>query len=812
MAESSEQACYHCGLPVPPGSDYQVRIAGAQQPMCCRGCQAVAQAIVDGGLADFYRHRTDLAPTGQELVPEMLREFQLYDRPELQQRFVDLQDEHIREAPLILEGITCAACVWLNERHVSRLPGVLEFRVNYATHRAWVKWDQTRLQLSDILQAIAAIGYVAHPFDPSRQQEVAERERRAALRRLAVAGIGAMQIMMFAVALYMGAWSGIDPAIKGFLRWVSLLVATPVVLYAARPFFLSAWRDLKRHAPGMDVPVALAIGGAYLASAWATVSGQGEVYFDSVSMFTFFLLAGRYLEMVARQRAAAAGEALVKLLPATTVRLEDDKAVPVAVADLAPGDRVSIRPGETVPADGRVREGVSTVDESLLTGESLPLARRPGDRLVGGTVNVESPLVMVVEKVGQETVVAAIVRLLDRAHTQKPRVAQVADRVAAWFVGALLLIALLVFAWWHFHSPSDAFWITLSVLVVTCPCALSLATPAAVTAATGTLSRAGLLTTRGHALESLARATHIIFDKTGTLTYGRLSLRAVAVLGDISRDDVLTLASALEAKSEHPVAKVFCRAVKAPEAENVLASPGQGIEGSVDGRRYRVGRPEYVAALSGTRHPKPPADWERGGTTVALGGEESVLALFDLGDTLRDEARTSLDGLRRLGLEVWLLSGDGQAAVEQVAEQLSIAHARWSLTPDGKLEAVRELQRQGAMVAMVGDGVNDAPVLAGAQVSIAMARATELAQASADMVLLSEHLPHITDGVIMARRMLRIVRQNLTWALLYNAVALPLAVAGHVAPWMAAIGMSASSLLVVMNALRLKKSPAELSQ
>jgi Cu2+-exporting ATPase len=760
--------------------------------MCCPGCQAVARAIVDAGLADYYRYRTSPAQTGQPLVPAFLDELHLYDRPDLQARFVRVDAEDVREAALVLEGITCAACVWLSERHVGRLPGVLEFRVNYATHRARVRWDRNRVRLSEILQAISAIGYLAHPYDPDRQQEVADRERKAALRRLAVAGIGAMQVMMFAVGLYVGAWSGIEPEMASFLRWVSLVVATPVVFYSARPFFVSAWRDLRRRQLGMDVPVSLAIGGAFAASAWATVTDVGEVYFDSVSMFTFFLLTGRYLEMAARQRAAAASDSLVRLLPVTAHRLEDVGETQVPVSDLRPGDRVRIRPGETVPTDGRVVEGASTVDESLVTGESLPLARRPGERLIGGTVNVESPLVMEVDRVGEETVVAAIVRLLDRAQGEKPRIAQLADRVAAWFVGALLLVAAGVYAWWYGHAPGEAFWVTLSVLVVTCPCALSLATPAAVTAATGTLTRRGLLTTRGHALETLARATHVIFDKTGTLTRGRLALRGTRPIGGLPVDQCLAVAAGLEAGSEHPVGKAIVLA----------AGDVRPAAGVVDGRRYRVGRPDFVAGLSGM--PAPAAD-AAGVTVVALGDGDGPLALFELADTLRPEAPETVRALQALGLEVWLLSGDAAPVVERAARELGIAEARAGLRPDDKLRAVRALQARGAVVAMVGDGVNDAPVLAGASVSIAMGKATELAQASADMVLISDHLPHLAEGVHMARRMLAVVRENLGWALLYNAIALPLAAAGHVLPWMAAIGMSASSLLVVLNALRLKR-------
>ncbi|HSH28628.1 MAG TPA: heavy metal translocating P-type ATPase, partial [Thiohalobacter sp.] len=522
--QDDDTRCFHCGLPNPPGSDYVVQIESRPRRMCCPGCKAVAEGIVAAGLEDFYRYRTEKSRTAQDLVPEALRDIDLYDRPEVQQSFVSVDTDHLREASLILEGITCAACVWLNERHVGRLPGVVEFQVNYSTHRARVKWDDSRIHLSDILRAISDIGYLAHPFDPGRQEAVHKRERSQALRRIAVAGLGMMQVMMIAVALYAGEADGsMDVALRDFLRWVSLLIALPVVVYSARPFFVSAWRDLRRRQLGMDVPVSLAIGGAFIASGWSTAVGGEDVYFDSVAMFTFFLLTGRYLEMLARHKAGQAAEELVRLLPATAGRLDaGGEETRVAVAELRPGDRVRIKPGETVPADGRVREGRSSVDESLLTGESLPQTKQPGQSLVGGTVNIESPLIMEVRKVGQDTVLSAISRLLDRAQTEKPGVARLADRVAGWFVAAILLLAVGVAAWWWQAEPARAFAITLSVLVVTCPCALSLATPVALTAATGALTRMGVLTTRSHALETLARITHIVLDKTGTLTEGRL--------------------------------------------------------------------------------------------------------------------------------------------------------------------------------------------------------------------------------------------------------------------------------------------------
>ncbi len=770
--------------------------------MCCRGCQAVAQAIVAGGLSDFYRHRTATSLQAQDLVPAELDKLALYDREDLQQSFAVGQGEESREAALIIEGIVCAACVWLNERHVRALPGVQEFSVNYSTHRARVRWNPQQIRLSQVLEAITAIGYRAHPFDPGRQEQLQRDERKAALRRLAVAGLGMLQVMMLAVALYAGDASGMDAPLRSFLRWVSLVLTVPVVLYAGKGFFVSAWRDLRRRQLGMDVPVALAIGGAFLASAWATVRGSGEIYYDSVTMFIFFLLAGRFLEMAARHRAGQAAEELVKLLPATAARLGEGGEQQVPVGDLAPGDRVLVRPGESVPADGRVLEGHSSVDESLLTGESVPLPRAPGDRLTGGTVNNESPLIMEVEAVGEGTVLASIMRLLDRAQSEKPGVARLADRVAAWFVAALLLVAAGVAWWWWQHDPTHAFAVTLSVLVVTCPCALSLATPAAVTAATGALTRLGVLTTRGHALETLARATHVIFDKTGTLTEGRLRLERVELLGQRDRGACLQLAAALERASEHPIARALELAGAAPSAATqVSASAGQGIEGWVADRRYRIGTADYVAQLRGGQEREVARTLPDG---VYLGDQDGYLARFIFADQVRAQAAEALQGLRDLGLEIELLSGDQSAAVEAVAGQLAIRRYQARCRPQDKLARITELQRQGAVVAMVGDGVNDAPVLAGAQVSLAMGGGTQLAHASADMVLLSEQLPHLVTAVRASRRTLRIIRQNLSWALLYNLLAIPLAAGGWVAPWMAAIGMSGSSLVVVLNALRLR--------
>jgi len=807
MTGNQEKDCFHCSLPVPKNSSYLVEINGKEQPMCCPGCQAVAKAIVDGGLTSFYEHRTEASPTARATLPDVLDQLTLYDKPELQKTFVSVDDKNIKQASLILEGIVCAACVWLNERHVSALKGVVEFRVNYSTHRARVRWDDSQIKLSDILQAISAIGYLAHPFDTGRQEAIYKKERSAALKRLAVAGLGAVQVMMLAVALYAGDYSGMDAGLENFMRWVSMFIATPVVFYSAKSFFSSAWRDLKVRQLGMDVPVSLAIGLAYAASCWATVNQSGQVYFDSVTMFTFFLLAGRFLEMGARQKAGQAAEELVKLLPAMATRVTSQGDETVVVSELSCGDKVRVKPGDSIPADGVIIEGRSSINESLLTGESHPLAKTINEKVIGGTVNIESPLLIEVQKVGEDTVLASIQRLLDRAQVEKPSIAKMADRVAAYFVAFLLVLVSAVAAWWWQHDPDQAFWIAISLLVVTCPCALSLATPAAMTAATGSLTRLGVLTTRGHALETLAKVTQVVFDKTGTLTKGQLALESTCLASNLTEQQSLNIAAALELGSEHPVAKVFLQNAStknALSAKEIQSIPGQGITGLIDDVQYRLGCAAYVADVFDAD--KINLDQTQHATEIFLANDKELLAVFFLSDQLREQALESVQALKALGKKVWLVSGDNETAVLHVAGELGISNIRHSMKPEDKLTVIHELQQQGEVVAMIGDGVNDAPVLAAAQVSIAMGGGTQLAQASADMVLLSEYLPHLVDAVKMAKRSINIVRQNLGWALAYNLLALPLASMGYIAPWMAAIGMSASSLVVVLNALRLNKS------
>jgi Cu2+-exporting ATPase len=804
-------ACYHCGLPVPHGTRLAVAIEGTPREMCCAGCQAVAQAILANGLADYYRQRDALPESQRDASPAALRDLGLLDHPDIQKSFVRAPSEHEREASLILEGITCAACIWLNEQHLTRQAGVTAVDINYATRRARVRWDERRIRLSGILAAVAAIGYRAYPYDAARAEEIAQRERRAALWRLFVAGFGMMQVMMYAVPVYLAEEGSMAPDIEALMRFAGLALTLPVMLYSAAPFFRSGWRDLRLLRVGMDVPVALGIGVAFAASVWATLAGSGEVYFDSLTMFVFLLLGGRYLEMLARQRAVRAIEQVGRALPAFAERLPDYpslQAERVAVSALVAGDRVLVSPGQTVPADGLVLQGDSDVDESLLTGESHPVARTVGGVLTGGTVNMRSPLVLEVEKVGDATRLATIVRLMERAMTEKPPVVQLADRVAAWFVAALIVLA--TGAVWSQVDAGRALWVFVSVLVVSCPCALSLATPAALAVATGALSQLGVLVARGHAIEALARADHFVFDKTGTLTWGRFRLRDTMPLGGDSAEQALVLAAALEQGSEHAIGIGLRQALPAGAAlripRELRGETGRGMEGTLEGRRLRIGSVDFAGEVHGRPLPDAArATQGTGDTCVALADERGWIAFFRFGDELRPQARDLVADLRALGCRLSLLSGDAPAAAARAAAQLGIDDCHGGQSPQDKQAFIVRLQGDGALVAMVGDGVNDAPVLAQAQVSIAMGGGTELARNRADIVFVGEDLAHLAGAVRLARRTLRVVRQNLGWAFAYNLIAIPLAMAGWVTPWMAGIGMSASSLLVVANALRLQR-------
>jgi len=808
--------CYHCGNRNPGAGQWRALLNGASRHFCCAGCLAVAQTIHAAGLDAFYVQRTVAADRGSPAPwsETASDEWSRWDGAAAQAGLVRSNPAGREEVSLLLEGIHCGACIWLIESWLRRQPGVTDASVNFATRRANVGWDGGRAQLSDLLRAIAHIGYRAYPYDPARREVMARRESRTLLLRMAVALLAMMQVMMFALPTYITV-DGVEPRHRLLLEWASLTLTLPALLFSAAPFFRGAWRDIRLLRPGMDVPVALGLAAAFAASAWATFSGGGAVYYDSVTMFIALLLLARYVELTARRRAGDAVEDVAKARPATALRLRGwpagHEVETVGAAALDAGDTVLVRPGAVIPADGEVVEGHASVEEAILTGESRPRGKTAGDKVLSGSVVRDGALVIRVSAAGAATRLAAIERLVLRAAGERPRVARVADRVATWFVGVLLVFAAATaIVWWQL-DPARTLAVTFAVLVVSCPCALSLATPAALAAVSGALGRAHVVVARADALETLARVTHVVLDKTGTLTTGRIALLDVMPLGGATRDQVLALAAALEARSEHPLAVALRGAATMaalPSVDNLRVVPGRGVEGTLGGRSLRLGRPDWVAALSAAGLPADVARMDVTATVVALGDADGCRALFALGDALRPGARDLIAKLRMLGITPVLISGDRAATVAATAATLGIAEARGDTLPDEKRAAIAALQAGGAVVAMAGDGINDAPGLAQAQVSLSLGSATPLAQWTADVVVLSDELPRIAEAIAHARRAFRIVRQNLAWAFAYNVIAIPAAAMGFVTPLVAAIGMSASSLAVVGNSLRLSRLPA----
>ncbi|MBF4207690.1 cadmium-translocating P-type ATPase [Pseudomonas donghuensis] len=798
---TSPTPCYHCALPVPAGSHFTAQVLGQPRAFCCPGCQAVAEAIVAGNLESYYQHRSEASANPDALPQQLVDELALYDRADVQKPFVRHSGE-LAETTLLIEGISCAACGWLIEKHLRNLPAVAEARLNLSNHRLQVSWADSQLPLSKLLAELRHIGYAAHPYQADRAAEQLASENRTALRQLGVAGLLWFQAMMATMATWPEFNIDLSPELHTILRWVAMFLTTPIVFYSCAPFFRGAARDLRTRHLTMDVSVSLAIGLAYGAGIWTAITGSGELYFDAVGMFALFLLAGRYLERRARERTAAATAQLVNLLPASCLRLgAAGQSERILLSELRLKDCVLIQPGHVIPADGRIVSGQSSIDESLLTGEYLPQPRSAGDAVTAGTLNVESALTVEVQALGQDTRLSAIVRLLERAQSEKPRLAEIADRASQWFLlFTLIASAAIGLLWWQI-DPARAFWIVLAMLVATCPCALSLATPTALTAATGTLHKLGLLLTRGHVLEGLNQIDTVIFDKTGTLTEGRLTLRAIRPLSDTDADRCLMLAAALENRSEHPIARAFGRASQA--ADEVQAMPGLGLEGKVGQQQLRIGEAGFVCALSDTTAPAMP---DEAGQWLLLGDQRGPLAWFVLDDRLRSDAADLLAACRARGWHTLLLSGDSSPMVHSVAAELQIDQAIGGLRPDDKLDKLKALQQQGRKVLMLGDGVNDVPVLAAADISIAMGSATDLAKTSADAVLLSNRLDALVQAFSLARRTRRIIIENLLWATAYNGVMLPFAALGWITPIWAAVGMSVSSLIVVLNALRLTRA------
>ncbi len=772
---------------------------------------AIAQTIHGEGLEVFYARRAQSSdkPAAYLASNEIPENLAPYDDPSLLGRYTRSSGETGNlETTLRLEKIRCAACVWLCEQHLRRIPGVKDVQINYVSQKVKAEFSPEQTSLARLLFEVERIGYEAWPFEPSLSIEKSKKERRQLLTRLGVALLGMMQVMMYAWPSYVGD-SDITAEYDLLLGWTSWALTIPVMVYSAGPIFQAAWRSVvsfrQTHMLGMDVPIALALALAFSAGTVNLATGSGQGYFDSITMFVAFILAARYVELLARQDAQGGAEALAKQLPATCERVpnypESQQVEMVPVVNCNPGEVLRVSPGDIIPADGVLIEYESALDESLLTGESKPIDKKVGDRVYAGTHNILNPLLMRIDAVGQSTRIAGIASLLDQALQAKPLMVSLAEKWAGYFVGFLLIAAFLSSAIWWYVDPSRAWTVLVSVLVASCPCALSLAVPTAMAAAQGAVTKLGLLIVRGHVLEGLVKATDLVLDKTGTLTMGQPELTEILInRPEFSRTNVLSLAAAMEAGQKHPLALSLLRAAEVENCspttlpDSVSNQLGKGLSSGV----YRLGSAAWVGAQQIAQ------EGQYG--QVHLADDQGVIASFLFLDTPRVGLEKLLAAAKSRKITVHLVSGDDAATVAWWANHVGINNFKGACSPEDKYHYIEHMQKEGCFVWAIGDGINDAPLLARADVSIAVGAGAPLATAGADAILTANSLAPLAQSLLLADKTQRIIKENLIWALVYNLLAIPTAMMGWVNPWVAGIGMSLSSLAVTLNAWRLRKA------
>jgi Cu2+-exporting ATPase len=773
----------------------------------------------DAGQVAYLRSMSTQALTTH--VEVLSAQWSLLDHAQEWSDFSQVNDQATNTwtSSVVFEGMHCTACAINIEEALLAVPGVLSAQISAASHRGRIVWSAQTTKPSHWMKAVAKLGYTTLPANDALANEMRRADARKMLWRLGVAGLCMMQVMMYATPVYFSDPQDMAPDMVQLLRWASWVLSLPVLFFSCTPFFATAWRDLRQQKISMDLPVAIGMLVTFGISTLGTFEPAGtfgaEVYFDSFTMFVFFLLTGRWLELRLRDKTAGALEAVMNRLPDAVHRKTDTGAwAMTTLRHLKAMDVIQVRAGEAFAADGRIVCGATQVDEALLTGESRPLARALGSHVLAGSLNLTATVEVQVTGLGQQTQFGQMVKLMESASVSKPHMALLADRIAKPFLWGVLIAAALAAAWGWQQSPAHALMVAVSVLIVTCPCALSLATPAAMLSAAGALAKGGVLLRKLQALQTLASVDTVIFDKTGTLTNENFSLDRISTREGVSNSQALHWAATLAHHSLHPVSRALVKAQSSHgneslQLENIQEFAGQGVQATL--RTFQ--------AQTNTSQPKQVRELRLGSAVfcglndtkedvlhACLSDQEGWLATFEFIETLRPEAEATLRALEQMGLHIQVLSGDGQASVNQLASRLGIQNAKGACSPEEKLKQVKWAQSQGHRVAMVGDGLNDGPVLAGADVSFALGQALPLAQSKADFVLMASDLKPLVATFMLSRKTLQIVKQNLVWAAVYNFACVPLAMLGYLPAWLAGLGMACSSLGVVINAMRLSTS------
>jgi len=800
--------CFHCDLPNPKNSAFYCELLGDSRQFCCAGCLAIAETLKDNQLLEFYRFRANRSNKAEPIIPQELLDLEALDQPTIIDE-ISTTEQSTRKIELGIEGITCAACGWLIEKKLQQLPQVQSISVNVSTQRATLVW-QNSSPLSAILKSLINLGYRAYPFSEDSRQASFEKTNQLYIKRLLLAALGMMQVMSYALAIYIGEFQDLSAANQRFFYWISGLITTPVVFYSAKPFFQSAYRNLKAKQLGMNLPVSIAILSAYFASVYSLLSGGKLYYFDSVVMFVFFLLIGRFLEHRARFRSLQKQQNFKRLLPLSVSRRHADNHIEViSTSKIKSGDIVMINAGAIIPVDGLLLERSAEVNEAILTGEFMPIKKEAGDSLISGSTNQSAALVMQVKKNLEQSHIQQLISIQQGAEQLKPDSVSLADKIAHWYVFILLILVVFSSFLWWFIQPSMIFPIVLSVLVVSCPCALSLATPAVIAAATSQLSDLGLMIRSKNAISRLSKVEHIYFDKTGTLTTGTMQLSHLQIYSSVDEKNCIEIAFALEQISDHPIAKAFSNVCSEQMNSISVDQPretiSEGVSGVIDGRLYRLGKKDFALTDCLESIEQTDSCPRENETALFLTVENTLLATFYFEDGLKPSAISAIKKLHKMGKTISILSGDSKTAVSKVAAQLGIKRYFANQNPSSKLDRIVNHQKTDRNVLMVGDGFNDVGALAAANVSITMGTACNVSKTASDAVLVSDNLVIIAEVLTIAKKVQRVIRQNLIWAVAYNVTAIPFAMMGLVPAWLAALGMSFSSLVVVLNALRLRK-------